>query len=65
MKLSEMDDETRRNTGAVGTATGSVQADIIHLGAESQVREKWKIHTTAEAIGELVAGAAAAADSDA
>src|SRR5579859_192159 len=57
-----MDDDARRNAGAVGMAAGSVEADVVNLWPEGKMREKREVHAAAEAPGELVAGTAGTAE---
>ena len=64
-KASEMDDEAGGHAGGVGAAAGRVQADIVNLRTEGEVRKDAEIHASAEAVGKLAVGAATAADGDA
>jgi hypothetical protein len=50
----EVDDETGGDAGAIGVTAGSVQADVVELGAEGQVRKDAEIHAATDAIGKLV-----------
>src|SRR6266853_246775 len=63
--LLEVDDETGRDAGAIDVRAGGVEADVIHLGAEGQMRKQADIHTTTKTIGKLVGRAAARSDRDA
>ena len=54
-----MDDEAEREARAIGGLDGVAQADVVQLGAQSEVRKKTDIHAAAETIGELVGRAAA------
>src|SRR6184192_1610950 len=54
-----MDNEADREARAIGGLAGVAQADIVQLGAQSEVRKKTDIHAAAETIGELVGRAAA------
>ena len=58
----EVDDDAGRDARAVGVAAGRVEADIVNLGPEGQVRENRKIHAPAEAPGKLAVGPATAAN---
>ena len=60
-----MDDQAGGDSGAVGMAAWRVEADVINLGTEGEVWKETPIHAAAEAVSELVAGAAAAANGDA
>jgi len=52
--LLEMDDEAGGDAGAVGVRAGGVEADVVYLGAEGQVRKQADIHAATNAIGKLV-----------
>src|SRR5437762_61928 len=54
-----MDNEADREARAIGGLAGVAQADVVQLGAQSEVRKKTDIHAAAETIGELVGRAAA------
>ena len=54
-----MDDEAEREARAIGGLDGVAQADVVQLGAQSEVRKKTDIHAAAETIGESVGRAAA------
>ena len=56
---SKMDNEADREARAIGGLAGVAQADVVQLGAQSEVRKKTDIHAAAETIGELVGRAAA------
>ncbi len=53
---SEMDDDAHGGASAIGGIAGVVQADIVHLRAQSQVRSESDIHAAADAKGKLVGG---------
>ena len=50
---SEADDGADRNARAVGCAPGIVEADVIELRAQSQVRQNTDIHAAAGAESEV------------
>src|SRR6266481_5242848 len=60
-----MDDQACGDAGAVGAGSRRVEADVVELGAEGQVRQDAEVHASPEAIGKLAVGAATAADRDA
>jgi len=50
----EVDDKAGGNAGAVGVRAEGVEADVVQLGAESQVGEQADVPAAANAIGKLV-----------
>lgn len=60
-----MDDNTGRDAGAIGLASRRVEADVVNLRPESQMRQDGEVHAATEAPGELAVGAASAAHGDA
>ena len=50
----EVDDQTGGDAGAIRMTAGSVEADVVQLGAEGQVRKDAEIHAPADAIGKLI-----------
>ena len=63
--LLEVDDETGRDAGAIGVRAGGIEADVVHLWAESQMWKQADVHAAAKAIGKLAVGAAARSSRDA
>ena len=60
---SEANDGADRDASAIGRAVGIVQADVVELRAQREVRKHAEIHATANAIREVGIGAAAVAKS--
>ena len=61
----EVDDETGGDARAIGVPAGGVEADIVHLWAEGQVRKQPDVHPATKAIGKLVESGAARSSRDA
>jgi len=61
----EVDDDACGDARAVGAVAGCIEADIVHLGTEGQVRKESNIDSATEAVRELAVGTAAATDGDA
>lgn len=59
---SEADDGADRDALAVGGTAGIVQADVIELRAQSQVRQNTDINAAANAIGEVGRGTAGSSE---
>jgi len=59
---SEMDDDADGGASAIDGVARVVQANIVHLRADSQMRSESEIHAAADAKGKLVGGKAATAD---
>lgn len=53
-----MDDGADRDARAIGGAAAVVQADVIELGANREVRQNSEVNAATDAIGEVVGGAA-------
>ena len=63
--LLEMDDETGGDACAIGVPAGGIEADVVYLGAEGQVRKEAEVHAAANAVCKLVGRAAASSGGDA
>jgi len=60
---SEVDDGAEREPRAIGCAAGIMQANVVELRAQCQMRQNAQIHSAANAIRKVGIGAAAVAES--
>ena len=57
-RLLEVDDKAGGYARAIGARGGRVEANVVHLWAEGQVRKQADVHAATNAIGKLVGRAA-------